>query len=125
MVAALIADHEHHALARPHLRAAHAITAIVLAETFSQLRRTFGQPAGVAAALVQPWTADPDRVLPTSAAVIGSTFARAAELDLGGSIHDVLIAGICLEHGASLITLDGRQHRLALALGVRSTFLLS
>lgn len=125
LVAALIADHEHHALARPHLRPENPISAIVLAETFSQLRRTFAQPAHTATALLRPWTGDQKGVLPTSAAVVADTFARAAELDLGGSIHDALIASVHAAHGVELVTLDARQHQLALALQARSTFLLS
>lgn len=124
LVAALLADHEHHAVTRPHLSGDEGVSAIVLAETFAQLRRTFGQPAAAAATLLAPWSSDPSRVLPTTASAVSSTFARAAELDLGGSIHDALIAQVCIEHGSSLVTLDGGQHRLALALGADSTYLL-
>lgn len=56
---------------------------------------------------------------------VTTLFARAGELDLGGSIHDALIAQVCAEHDVSLVTLDGRQHRLALAMGVRSSYLLA
>jgi predicted nucleic acid-binding protein len=63
-------------------------------------------------------------VLPTTAAAVSTTFARAVELDLGGNIHDALIAQVCIEHESSLVTLDGRRHRLALALGADSTCLL-
>jgi predicted nucleic acid-binding protein len=125
LVAALVANHEHHATARAHLRLDGALPAIVLAETFAQLRRTFSQPVGTAAALLRPWTADPSRVLPTTAAAVRDTFARATELDLGGSIHDALIAQVCIARDVPLVTLDGRQHRLALALGARSTYLLA
>lgn len=125
LVAALVADHEHHALARPHLRPESQISSIVLAETFSQLRRTFGQPAHAATTLLRPWIGSPKRVLPSTAAVVCDTFARAAELDLGGSIHDALIASVHAAHGVELVTLDARQHQLALALQARSTFLLS
>lgn len=125
LVAALVGDHEHHALARPHLRPDAPITAIVLAETFSQLRRTFGQPARTAASLIGAWTGDPGLILPTSATAVVDTFARAAELDLAGSIHDALIARVCAEHGIGLVTLDARQHQIALALGASSTYLLA
>lgn len=125
LVAALIAEHEHHKLARPHLRADGRIPAIVLAETFAQLRRTFGQSAAIAAALLAPWTGYTERVLTTSADAVKEIFGRAAELDLGGSIHDALIAQACREHNTPLVTLDGRQHRLALALGATSTYLLA
>lgn len=125
LVAALVADHEHHQLARAHLRGDEPIAAIVLAETFAQLRRTFGQPAHAATELLQPWISDPEHVLPTSRSAVVDTFARAAELDLGGSIHDALVAQVCAEHEIPLVTLDARQHQLALALGATSTYLLA
>lgn len=125
LVAALVADHEYHEVSRGRLSAATQLPAIVLAETFAQLRRTFGQPASAAAAVLQPWTTDVDRVLPTTSEALVTVLARAVELDLGGSIHDALVAQVCADHGVGLVTLDGRQHRLALALGVRSTYLLA
>jgi len=125
LVAALVVDHEHHAIARARLGAAMRLPAIVLAETFSQLRRTFGQPASTAAAVLQPWVAHRARILPTTAKATVTAFARAVELDLGGSIHDALVAQVCADHSVPLVTLDGRQHRLALAMGVDSTYLLA
>jgi predicted nucleic acid-binding protein len=125
LLAALVGDHEHHRIARAHLRPDAPIAGIVLAEAFSQLRRTFGQPAPAAVALLRPWTADPKRVLPTSARAVVAVFDRAAELDLSGSVHDALIAQVCVENGVPLVTLDGRQHQIALALGARSTYLLA
>lgn len=125
LVAGLVADHEHHDLARPHLGGAR-VPAIVLAETFAQLRRTFRQRADTSAALLRPWWgAAPERVLPTSAATLSTALGRAAELDLGGNIHDALVAQVCIEHGVGLVTLDRRQHALALALGAASTYLLA
>ncbi len=125
MVAALVSSHEHHAIARPHLTADLRVPAIVIAESFAQLRRRFAQPAETAALLLRAWTADEDRILPTSSSVVRLTFARAVELDLGGGIHDALIAQTCVEHDTPLVTLDRRQHRVALALGARSTYLLA
>jgi predicted nucleic acid-binding protein len=61
--------------------------------------------------------------MPTTAAASVAVFARAHELDLGGNINDALIAQVCGDRG--LVTLDGRQHRVALALGVASTYLLA
>lgn len=124
LIAALIEDHEHHGLTRPRLAAATRVPAIVLAETFAQLRRTFSQSAATAAAALRPWTTT-TAVLPTTATALVATLNRAAELDLGGSVHDALVAQVCAEHAVPLITLDGRQHRLALAMGVDSTYLLA
>lgn len=50
---------------------------------------------------------------------------RAVELDLGGNVHDAIIAQVCVQHGTPLITLDRRQHSVALALGADSTYLLA
>lgn len=125
LLAALVADHEHHHHARPHLRRITHVPAIVLAETFSQLRRTFGQPADIAAALLANWWEDPSRVLTTSAVSTSTVLGRARELDLAGNIHDALIAQVCREADVGLLTADARQHRLALALGVDSTYLLT
>lgn len=125
LVAALVADHEHHAIARRRLPSDAAVPAIVLAETYAQLRRTFRQPASVSAALLDPWVRDPRRVLPTSSAAVTGVLARATELDLGGNVHDALIAHVCVEHDVPLLTLDARQHRVALAFGANSTYLLT
>lgn len=124
LVAALIADHEHHEPARAHLSWDSRLPVIVLAETFSQLRRTFRQSASVSTAVLAPWTGDARRLLATSADALTVVLRRAVELDLSGSVHDALIAQVCREHDVPLVTLDGRQHRIALALGVRSTYLL-
>lgn len=125
MVAGLVSSHEFHDIARPHLRSASRVPAVVLAETYGQLRRTFAQPATVAAGLLRSWTEDELRVLPTGASTVRTVFLRAVELNLGGDIHDAMIAQACLEHGSALVTLDHRQHRVALALGAQSTYLLA
>lgn len=125
MVAGLVASHEFHQVARPHLRSQSRVPAIVLAETYAQLRRAFAQPAEVATELLRTWTGAENRILPTSASAVRSVFDRAVELNLGGDIHAALIAQLCIVHGAQLVTLDRRQHRIALALGAQSTYLLS
>lgn len=63
LVAALIEDHEHHALSRPHLVADIRLPAIVVAETFAQPRRTFGQSGVTATAVVSPLAMGSGRVL--------------------------------------------------------------
>lgn len=125
LVAALVSDHEHHELARPRLAPIDRVPAIVVAETFSQLRRTFAQPAELSARLLARWWTDAERIVPTSSVALGVVLSRAGELDLGGNIHDAMIAQVCLENGLTLLTADVRQHRIALALGVDSTYLLA
>ena len=122
LIAALIEDHEFHHIARPSLTATTRIPVIVIAETFSQLRRTFGQSTRTSAQLLAPWTTA-NHLIPTTAETAAAVLARTVELDLGGNIHDALIAQACKDADVSLATLDGRQHRIALALGVRSTYL--
>lgn len=125
LIAALISGHEHHVLARPHLRADTKIPAIALAETFAQLRRTFGQPVAIATTILRPWTRDTERILPTTASAVSATMCKAVQLDLSGSVHDALIAQVCVEFAVPLVTLDRRQHTLALALGADSRYLLA
>lgn len=125
LVAALFAEHEHHAIARSRLRHDLRIPALVLAESYSQIRRTFAQPAEVAAAVLAPWTERDHAVLPTTSPALRRVLERAVELDLGGNIHDALVAQVCLSHDVPLVTLDRRQHRIALALGADSTYLLA
>lgn len=124
MVAALVRDHEFHAQARRRLQSDTIVPAIVLAESYAQLRRTFGQAAPVASALLHPWASDRRLIAETTATVVEQVFSRAVELDLGGNIHDALIAATCRADDLPLVTLDRRQHAIALAFGVSSTLLL-
>lgn len=96
LVASLVRGHEHHARARAELPAVVSLPVIVVAETYSILRRAFGQPARVATELLAPWS-DPTALIPTSTDVMATVLARATELDLAGNIHDALIALACVE----------------------------
>lgn len=125
MVAALLTQHEHHALARPRLPADGPIPGIVLAETFAQLRRTFSVSAEAAMAALGHWANTPKRIAVLPASAYAEVFKRAIELNLGGNIHDALIAKTCAHHKIPLATLDRRQHAIALAFGVDTTYLLS
>lgn len=125
MVAALLTQHEHHALARPHLPKEGPIPAIVLAETYAQLRRTFALPADAAAGTLEFWTLHPKRIATLPPNAYADVFGRARALGLGGNIHDALIAKTCAHHKLPLATLDRRQHALALVFGVESTYLLA
>jgi predicted nucleic acid-binding protein len=124
LVASLVRGHEHHARARAELPAVVSLPVIVVAETYSILRRAFGQPARVATELLAPWS-NPTALIPTSTDAMATALARATELDLAGNIHDALIALACVEHDVPIVTLDSRQHQIALALGARSTYLLA
>jgi predicted nucleic acid-binding protein len=125
LVAALLTQHEHHGIARRHLPADGPVAGIVLAETFAQLRRTFSVSAEDAMAALGHWAKAPKRIAVLPASAYAEVFKRAVELNLGGNIHDALIAKTCAHHKLSLATLDRRQHAVALAFGVESTYLLS
>lgn len=124
MVAALVADHEFHELARPYLDRETPVAAIVLAETYAQLRRTFRQSAHTAQMLLEHWYMFESHIVPTDATSAREAFRRAGALDLGGNIHDAIIAAVCVKNDAELVTLDRRQHAVALAIGAKSRLLL-
>lgn len=115
LVAGLIDNHEFHERARPHVREAmgRSVPGIVLAETWAALRRGPWNldPATVAGALA-PW-ASADRVAETPTEAYVHALTEGQSLNLGGNIHDLLIASTCRAHDLPLVTLDGRQSTLA------------
>ena len=127
MVAGLVTNHEFHALARPHVAAAARgqVPGIVLAETWAALR---GAPwhldvRTVEAALV-PWS-DEDRIVSTPTSAYLEVLRTGRSLNLGGNVHDLLIALTCRAHSLPLTTLDRRQSTLAAQLtGLETTLLL-
>ena len=72
-----------------------------------------------------PVRCPPKRISGLPASAYAEVFKRAVELGLGGNIHDALIAKTLAHHKLPLATLDRRQHAVALAFGVESTYLLS
>jgi predicted nucleic acid-binding protein len=115
LVAGLTQDHEFHSLARPLVVAAAQahVPGIVLAEAWAVLRRT---PWNLDAAAVQralsPWTAE-ERIIQTPASAYVAALRRGRSLNLGGNVHDLLIAYTCASAGLPLTTLDRRQAALA------------
>jgi predicted nucleic acid-binding protein len=124
LVAALLTQHQHHALARPHLPREGPIPGIVLAETYAQLRRTFGLTAQAATTALSYWAFEEPRIAALPAHGYAELFRVARGLELGGNVHDALIAKTCARFDLPLVTLDRRQHTMALALGVDSRYLL-
>jgi predicted nucleic acid-binding protein len=123
LIAGLIAEHEFHRVARPEVRKMDVVSGVVLAEAFAQLRRTFRLNVEVALAALQPWITDPARVAVLSPDGYVELFAQSTQLRLGGNIHDAVIAKTAGEIGQELVTLDRRQHAIAVALGVPATYL--
>lgn len=127
MVAGLVANHEFHTVARPHVVEAerHQVPGIVVAETWAALRRA---PWNLDAATIEealvPWAFE-DRIAITPASAYVEAMRVGRSLNLGGGVHDLLIAMTCLEHGLALATLDRRQATLARSLpGLGVTLLL-
>ncbi len=128
MVAGLITNHEFHALARPHVAAAARgqVPGIVLAETWASLRRApWNLDARTVEATLAPWC-DQGRILATPASAYVEVLRTGRSLNLGGNVHDLLIALTCRDHGLPLVTLDRRQSTLAAQLaGLDATLLLT
>ncbi len=127
MVAGLVTNHEFHAIARPHVVAAARgrVPGIVIAETWAALRRSpWNLDARTVDVALSPW-ADDERIAATSASAYAETLRTGRHLNLGGNIHDLLIAMTCRDHGLPLATFDRRQATLAGGLaGLESTLLL-
>ena len=127
MVAGLVTNHEFHTLARPHVAAAAQgqVPGIVLAETWAALRRSpWNLDARTVEAALAPW-ADPSRIVATPASAYAEILREGRSRNLGGNVHDLLIALTCRDHGLPLVTLDRRQSTLAADLaGLDSTLLL-
>lgn len=127
MLAGLVRNHEFHEVARPHVIEAtrRQIPGIVVAETWAALRRA---PWHLDATSVQealdPWASE-NRIVPTPASSYVEAVRTGRSLNIGGNIHDLLIAMTCVEHGLPLTTLDRRQATLSSSLpGLDVTLLL-
>lgn len=127
LVAGLTSNHEFHALARPAVVAAAAgrIPGIVLAETWSVLRRSpWSLDTATVEEALRPWIAE-ERIVATPASAYTAVLRDGRALNLGGNIHDLLIAHTCAIAGLPLTTLDRRQAALARTLpGLTVTLLL-
>ena len=127
MVAGLVTNHEFHALARPHVAAAaHGrVPGVVLAETWAALRRApWNLDARAVEVTLAPWS-DEGRIVATPASAYTEVLRTGRSLNLGGNVHDLLIALTCRYHNLPLVTLDRRQSVLAAELaGLESTLLL-
>lgn len=127
MVAGLVTNHEFHALARPHVAAAAQgqVPGIVIAESWAALRRApWHLDARTVEAALSPWS-DPSRIVATQASAYAQALRSGRSLNLGGNVHDLLIALTCREHGLPLVTLDRRQADLATDVaGLDTTLLL-
>lgn len=120
MVAGLVPNHEFHARARPHVAAAARgqVPGIVLAQTRAALRRApWDLDARTVATALARWS-DQRRIVATSPATYAKSLRRARTCNLGGSMHDLLIALTCRDHDLPLVTLDRRPSTLAAGIEV-------
>lgn len=127
LVAGLVSNHEFHTVARPHVAAAarEQVPGIVLAETWAALRRApWNLDARTVETALAPWC-DEQHVAATPTSAYVEILRAGRSLNLGGNVHDLLIAITCRHHGLPLVTLDRRQSTLAAGLaGLDSTLLL-
>lgn len=127
MIAGLVSNHQFHVLARPHLAdaAKGSVPGIVVAETWAALRRApWHLDAATVGAALAPWAAS-ERIAATPDAAYVEVLRTGHSLNLGGNVHDLLIAMTCREHDLPLTTLDRRQATLAEAIpGLQVTLLL-
>jgi len=71
-----------------------------------------------------PWC-DEDRIVATPASAYTEVLRTGSSVNLGGNVHDLLIALTCRHHDLPLVTLDRRQSVLAAELaGLESKLLL-
>jgi predicted nucleic acid-binding protein len=127
LVAGLVTNHEFHSIARPHVAAAARgrVPGIVLAETWAALRRSpWNLDARTVETALAPWH-DESRIVGTPTSAYAEVLRRGRSLNLGGNVHDLLIALTCRDHGLPLVTLDRRQSTLAAELaGLDSQLIL-
>lgn len=127
LVAGLLDTHEFHTLARPYVAKASRgkVPGIVLAESWAALRRgPWNLGSQVVAAALAPWVSS-DRIAVTPAEAYQHVLGKGQALNLGGSVHDLLIALTCAAHDLPLATLDRRQAALAETIpGLSVTLLL-
>lgn len=127
MVAGLVTNHEFHMLARPHIAAAARgqVPGIVLAETWAALRRApWHLDARTVEAALAPWGHE-DRIVVTPTSAYLEVLHTGRSVNLGGNVHDLLVALTCRAHRLPLTTLDRRQSTLAAQLiGLDTTLLL-
>jgi predicted nucleic acid-binding protein len=115
LVAGLVSSHEFHELARPTIVAARnePVPGIVLAESWAVLRRApFNLDAAIVESALAPW-ATPAQIVATPPAAYAYALREGRALNLGGNVHDLLIALTCADRGQLLTTLDRRQAAIA------------
>lgn len=100
------------------------VPGIVLAETWGALRRApWNLDVRTVEAVLAPW-GDESSIVATPASAYSEVVRTGRSLNLGGNVHDLLVALTCRQHGLPLVTLDRRQSTLAAGLAGLDTTLL-
>lgn len=121
LVAAFASWHEHHDVAFAAIRRLDAVVAHCLLETYSVLTR-LPAPHRMTAEIVSRYlqaSFSGHRVLglvPQDQRKLVANLARWGVT--GGAVYDALIAAVCRNARATLLTLDGRAHQTYATLGV-------
>jgi len=126
MLAGLVSNHEFHDLARPFVAEAARgrVPGIVLAETWAALRRApWHLDAETVEQALSPWASE-DRIVATPPFAYAQILRTGHSLNLGGNVHDLLIALTCADNDLPLATLDRRQATLARTIPGLETVLL-
>lgn len=108
LVAAMIAEHEHHRPALGAMREVTHLPATCLAETWSVLTRAFGLDPTTVGQVVGALTKSGREVLVATAEDYKEVFRTGSALGLRGDIHDAVIWRTCTSSGIDLVTLDRR-----------------
>lgn len=127
LVAAFASWHEHHDVAFAAIRRLDAVVAHCLLETYSVLTR-LPAPHRMTAEVVSRYlqaSFSGHRVLglvPRDQRKLVASLAKWGVA--GGAVYDALIAAVCRNARATLLTLDGRAHQTYATLGVSHELLV-
>lgn len=122
LIAALVREHEHHAVAlEPAADATHVLGQVTI-EAWSVLRRHFRLPADLVGTMLRRYR-EPRTMVAPSVEAYDRTLLRAPEAGLAGNIHDAVTVSSAAEADVHLVTLDAGLQRLAS--GVVSCALIS
>ncbi|MGH8929503.1 MAG: PIN domain-containing protein [Egibacteraceae bacterium] len=112
LVAAHIADHEHHEVAADAAAAASDVLGQVTVETWSVLRRHFRLSADAVSAMLLAYVED-RQLVPPPVDAYRQVLRTGRSLALAGNVHDAVIVHTAKDAGLRLATLDAGLHRLA------------
>jgi predicted nucleic acid-binding protein len=108
LIAATVAEHQHHRAAHRMMKQVTHLPAACLAETWSVLTRAYGLDPVTAGQVIGALAKSDRTILAATADDFREVFRTGAALGLRGDIHDAVIWHTCHRSGVDLITLDRR-----------------